>query len=51
MQFFWSNYCNQNFVFQEFWLILSRVAPYYSSLARTVWSVQAQMYIYLTNYL
>ena len=23
--------------FLEFWLLLSRVAPYYSSLPRTVW--------------
>ena len=25
------------FHFLEFWLLLSRVAPYYSSLPRTVW--------------
>ena len=25
------------FYFLEFWLLLSRVAPYYSSLPRTVW--------------
>ena len=24
-------------LFLEFWLLLSRVAPYYSSLPRTVW--------------
>ena len=31
------------FYFLEFWLLLSRVAPYYSSLPRTVWySVSAE---------
>ena len=28
------------FQFFEFWLLLSRVAPYYSSLPRTVWNIE-----------
>ena len=37
MQFFWCSYCYKISVFLEFGLLLSRVAPYYSSLPRTVW--------------
>ena len=36
MRFFWCSYWYQNSIFLEFWLLLSQVAPYYSSLPRTV---------------
>ena len=36
MPFFWYNYRYENSIFLEFWLLLSLVAPYYSSLLRTV---------------
>ena len=37
IQFFWCIYQYQNSSFFLFRLLLSRVAPYYSSLTRTVW--------------
>ena len=37
MRFFWCSYWYQKFHFLDFWLLLSRVAPYYSSLPRIVW--------------
>ena len=35
--FFFYVYIGIKIQFLEFWLLLSRVAPYYSSLLRTVW--------------
>ena len=29
MRFFWFNYCYKNFLFLEFWLLLSRIPHYY----------------------
>jgi len=43
MRFFLCKYWYQNSIFLEFRLLLSRVAPYYSSVPRTVWQAGKQM--------